>query len=126
MVDPNTASERVRRLFEDILDRHGHPALATYFRSLGHWPELLEAIWRDLRPIVGQAPYQERSATLVDHAGRLASGLRPEGVPPGAPAPSAAVLGVFRRRIVPDLLIDVTVIRGMLGVGGPDNPLDLV
>ena len=125
MVDPNGASEPVRRLLEDILNRHGHPAVATYFRSLGHWPELLEAIWEELRPIVGQTVYREHSAALVEHAFQLAAGLRPEGAPPAAPSSSAAVLGVFRRRIIPDLLVDATLIRRMLGAGGLDNPLDL-
>ncbi|WP_375262339.1 halocarboxylic acid dehydrogenase DehI family protein [Palleronia sp.] len=119
MVDPEAADEPLRSLFADIRERHRHPALATYFRSLGQWPELLKAIWTRLAPHVGGRGHEARKAALIDRAGELAAGLRTEDErPPNLPEPAAAVLAVFRLRVIPDLLVDVAIVRAMLD--GPE------
>lgn len=68
MVDPATAPDSLRRLFEEIQNRHGHPGVATYYRALGHWPDLLEALWRQVEPVVGTAEYEALKRALVEDA----------------------------------------------------------
>ena len=96
--DRDDRPERRLRAGSAALRGHTRPPRPPHgcdlFSILGQWPELLEAIWKELRPILGQAVYQERSAALVDRAAQMASGLRPQGVPPAADATSAAVLRV--------------------------------
>lgn len=132
MIDPAKAPLHVQALLEDIRDRHRHPSVATYFRSLGHWPELLEAIWNRIRPLVGNAAFEARRAALVARAAELAAELRAEAgeiTEPTAPPEAAdAVLAMFRERVIPDLLIDVTLVKGMLS-GTEEvqrSPFDLI
>lgn len=118
MIDPSQASEEVRLLFQDIRERHGHPSLATYYRSLAQWPDLLQAVWKQIRPLVGDAAYDDRVSALVEAAAALAAELAPEArqsdAPGEAPGAAAPVLGLFRQRVIPDLLIDVTRVKTMI------------
>lgn len=137
MVDPATAPEPVRRLLEDVRERHEHPGAATYYRALANWPPFLEAVWERLRPLVGRRAYAERRSDLTRLAARLTreletaeGGGEPRAVPEPAEAaaetrpdlshvPWISVLEVFRLRLIPDLLLDVTLVRAMLD--GPEK-----
>ncbi len=119
MIDPDDASPELARLFEEIRSRHGHPAVATYYRALGHWPEFLRAVWTRLAPHVGSPAYEARRAELLDRAQTALAELGP-APPLGLPLARdrrrdlRALLAVFRLRLAPDLLLDVTLIRAML------------
>lgn len=125
MVDPADASEDLRRVFDDIRERHGHPKPATYFRSLGQWPDLLERLWKDLRPRVGNEDYVAARATLIDKAESLARPLPDADF--SAPAEIAKALKFFHQRLVPDLMLDVGMMRAMLNGAGsePRNRFDI-
>lgn len=123
MVDPKDAPERLSDLFEDIRQRHLHPGIATYYRGLGHWPEFLQAVWGRIGAQVGSEAYQERRQYLIAKAtetiGRLAAPAEPKAVSAGAMGPEKPqdvtdILAVFRWRLIPDLLLDVSLIKALL------------
>lgn len=115
MVDPQDAADPLRRLFEDIQSRHGHPGVATYYRALGHWPDLLEALWAQVMPVVGTDAYESLKRSLIEDARDRATqaGWEERVGQPDAPDEVADVLAVFRLRLIPDLLIDVTLIKAL-------------
>jgi hypothetical protein len=123
MVDPESATGRVKELFEDIKMRHDHPGVASYYRSLGHWPEFLGMVWERIRPYVGSREYEERKRTLIDTATRAVRDLtRGRSVAAGYHLEKAdelrSILAVFRLKLIPDLLLDVAMIEAMLD--GPE------
>lgn len=129
MVDPEQADPALRDLFDRIRTRHGHPGVATYYRSLGHWPAFLEAAWDRIEPLVGTSAYEARKRVVVERAltalstvpqhcecDALGAGRR--NLPAVLVGDLRAMLAVFRFRVIPDLLLDVTLVRAMLD--GPD------
>lgn len=128
MVGPDEAGDRVTELYEDIQDRHGHPGVASYYRALAQWPRLLEAVWDAVRPVVGDASYRRLTAELTvtaqDAARELLVGCRTRrqlGLPTDESRDVRDLVEVFRVRLVPDLLVDVTLIRPLLGTRGPNR-----
>ena len=117
MVDPATPDERLRALFDDVAERHGHPAVATYFRSLAQWPEVLERLWTALRPDVGGERFATARERLVAEAARLAADMPAR--PPRAPEAIGHALLFFRRRLIPDLMLDVQMAREAMSEGEP-------
>ena len=117
MADPERVEPRVKRLFDDVRDHHGHPGVASYYRVLGRYPDLLEAVWNDLRPRVRSAEYDAQSARLRGLATERSREVWPrEGV--AADGEPHLVLTVFRGRLIPDLLLDLAMVRCLLD--GPD------
>jgi len=122
MVDPEAAEGDVAGLLAAICERHGHPAVPSYYRALGHWPGVLRTFWAHVEPLVGAPRFVERREHLVQRAtaqwrelAPLAGLLRP-------PLPGSAwdeTLGWFRRRLVPEMLLEVSWIEaGLRGGGG--------
>lgn len=122
MVDPKQAEGKVKELFEAVKQRHDHSGVASYYRALGNWPDFFETAWKHLDPHVDSGAYQERKQVLVEQA-KIAT----EGFAPADPATAAwqnavdehkddiqSVLAVFRYRLIPDLLLDVTLVKAML------------
>ncbi len=130
MVDPEQANPALRDLFDRIKTRHAHPGVATYYRSLGHWPAFLETAWDRIELLVGTPAYEackqvviERAltafSTVPAHHERDALGAIHCNLPAGVVGDLRAALAVFRFRLIPDLLLDVTLVRAMLD--GPDT-----
>lgn len=127
MIDPDQADPALRETFDRIKRRHGHPEVATYYRSLGHWPAFLQAAWERIEPVVGTPAYKAAKRALLELALAEASSAARHGAyappcPARAPAPAEAsdlraALSVFCFRLIPDLLLDVTLVRQMLGEG---------
>lgn len=118
MVDPAQASPEIRALFDRIKDRHGHPGVATYYRSLAAWPQFLRAAWERIDPMLGTPDYAATKRAVLQQAGQAVrhGGSAVAGSTGGA-APAADlrdILAVFRFRVVPDLLLDVTIVRILL------------
>ena len=129
MVSPEHANLALRGLFNRIKERHRHPGVATYYRSLGHWPDFLQAVWEGIEQRVGTQAYEARKHAVVELASQAALFTLPRdepdaprayhrSLPPGRASNLRAVLAVFRFRVIPDLLIDVTLVRALLD--GPD------
>ncbi|HEX6143990.1 MAG TPA: halocarboxylic acid dehydrogenase DehI family protein [Geminicoccaceae bacterium] len=126
MVDPAVAEGKVAALFRDIQATHGHPGVATYYRALAQWPELLDGLWQAVRPLVGGPVLQDRRRIVLDLAAEEMRALRAaaraagllDGDPPVLPADQKAeiraILAVFRFRIIPDLVLIVPLMRRLL------------
>lgn len=123
MLDPEQAPESVARLFDRIKEAHGHPLVSSYFRALGQWPEVLEALWSELEPIVGSETYERRKNDLIAVAAAEAEALAGLGSPRALPEGSEgdqirSLISAFRRKFIPEMLIDAMVIKSVLD--GPD------
>lgn len=124
MINPADAEDQLGEVFEAIKMRHGHPEVATYYRSLGNWPKFLAAVWEKLAPVVRSAIYEQRKQAVLEQALRMVQPFRVKssetmaGISSGESADIKAICAVFRFRLVPDLLLDVSLIKAMLD--GPD------
>lgn len=120
MVSPSDATGRIRDLFQRETERHGHPLVSSYYRGLANWPDLLEAVWSRIEPIVESAAYRERRDALVRQAGTAIRSLPISGRIEGAARTDevSALLAAFRRNFIPGMLIDAVLIKAMLD--GPD------
>ena len=129
MISPDEADIRLRTLFGQIKDRHGHPDVASYYRGLANWPGFLETVWEELDSVVDSGPVEERKLDLQRHAkgvvGLMALPNREEVVGLGLEEESIrdlrAVLAVFRFRVIPDTFVEVALIKAFLD--GPDAAL---
>jgi hypothetical protein len=65
----------LRRLFTDIQETLGPPALPGDFRGLALWPRYLEAAWERLKPRVKSEEWARASDALLETSRRLARGL---------------------------------------------------
>lgn len=121
LVDPASAGEHIQALFRDIQQVHAHPGVASFYRGLGNYPAFLESVWSAVRPQVGSDDYQQRKQALLAFAETLVTHdlLHKRSRPAvDGDASVGAILAVFRYRLIPDLLLDVTLIKAMLA--GPD------
>jgi hypothetical protein len=118
LVGPADADDRVRSVFKDIQEQHGHPGVASYYRGLGHYPVFLGQAWQEVRRHVDTDNYRQRKQALLALAGTYSGRELVCRVPaPTIAAPDSvrAILAVFRYRLIPDLLLDVTLIQAMFG-----------
>jgi hypothetical protein len=117
LVDPADAEPPVQALFADIQACHGHPGVASYYRGLGHYPEFLATTWPAVRRHVGSESYLHRKQSVLalaeTTAGRELVHRLSQPVSPASDS-VRAILAVFRYRLIPDLLLDVTLIKVML------------
>ncbi|MDQ3943463.1 MAG: halocarboxylic acid dehydrogenase DehI family protein [Actinomycetota bacterium] len=122
MVATHEVTGRIKEIFEEIRERHGHPDVASYYRGIAHWPKFLEAAWERVSSLVGTAPYQERKHDLLaasrsavlelplpSRSEALQRGLTEEQV-----EELRAILAVFRFRIISDMFLDVPLIKALL------------
>jgi hypothetical protein len=99
--------------------------VATYYRALANWPQFLQVVWDYLEPIVGSAAYARRKEDVIDRALRVVRRLSlPRtgtaaafGVREAELDDIRAILAVFRLRLIPDLLLDVTLVKALLDGG---------
>lgn len=118
MIGPDDASPEVKEMFERIRTRHGHPGVASYYRSLARWPGFLNEAWARIEPALGTPAHQARKRAVLGQTleaaapGGLAAGGLP--VPPEAKDDLRAVLAVFRFRVIPDLMLDVALVKAMV------------
>ncbi|MGF1466105.1 MAG: halocarboxylic acid dehydrogenase DehI family protein [Sandaracinaceae bacterium] len=111
MVDPASADAPVAAVFERILRGHGHPGVASYYRALGAYPAFLEAAWGEVEPLLESASFARARHDAIEQANAFVHTLLdPHDEPPHAEELRPA-LAVFRHRLIPDLLLDVSVIQ---------------
>jgi Halocarboxylic acid dehydrogenase DehI len=119
LIAPHQATAQVQTLFAAITRRHGHPLVATYYRALANWPPFLRVVWDYLEPLVGSAAYARHKEDVINRALHVVRRLsRPRmgtvaafGVTEAELADIRAILAVFRLRLIPDLLLDVTLVK---------------
>jgi hypothetical protein len=121
LVDPAGGGEHVQALFSDIQQVHTHPGVASYYRGLANYPAFLETAWSGVRQHIGSDDYKQRKQALLvfaeTHVAREVLQKRSQPVADGDDS-VGAILAVFRYRLIPDLLLDVTLIKAMLS--GPN------
>jgi len=107
---------------------HGLPVIDDYLRSLARIPDYLGAAWNAISPLVGDPEYLARAAYLSELAADaavnilVARGADPPAPPGGRPNPITALLGALDERLLPQALIDVTLIRAL--TSGPEHAVD--
>lgn len=110
---------------QEIAAVHRHPRAPLYFRALARWPAYLEVLWHDLRPYVGSEWYAERGEQLQRRAReewailprRLTFGpdeVRALGYTLEQVDELRCILACYRARILPDVLLDVTLAKALL------------
>lgn len=117
LLNPADADTRLRSLFEDIRKLHGHPGVASYYRGLGQYPEFLDHAWQAVRRQIETDHYRQRKQALLSLAETVACRELVRRAPaPVTAAPDAVrnILAIFRYRLIPDLLLDVTLVKAML------------
>jgi hypothetical protein len=126
MVNPAETEGTLRWTFEDIKEQHGHPGVATYYRSLGHWPVFLLGLWERVKLLVASPKYEQRREILLGQALRALEDCCPSwknfsingSLSSRELEEIRAICAVFRYRLIPDVLLDVSLIRAMLD--GPE------
>jgi hypothetical protein len=99
--------------------------VATYYRALANWPPFLRVVWDYLEPIVGSAAYARHKEDVINRALHVVRRLSlPRtgtaaafGVTEADLADIRVILAVFRWRLIPDLLLDVTLVKALLDGG---------
>lgn len=125
---PQQIRGRLAELLDEIPRAHHHPIADEYFRAIGRMTDYLNAAWNALKPIVRDEPYDDHARTLVHHADAALNRL-----PAKPPAIDAiltesdsdryrAILTYFAHRHLPDILIDVAIVKGI--TDGPDRAQD--
>lgn len=127
-VTPNETRGRLAELLAEIPRAHGHPLADDYFKSIGRAVDYLNAAWNALTPIVRDEPYDERAALVARQAGEAAANL-PAGeidalsrLDDETRARLRAVAAYYSERHLPDLLIDVAIIKAL--TDGPERARD--
>jgi hypothetical protein len=127
MVEPDEATEEKQEVFEEIRERHGHPDVASYYRGIARWPGFLKVAWERVSLLVNTPPYEGRKRELLEAARSSVLELplpsRSEVVERGIIDEEQieelrAVLAVFRFRLNPDMLLDVSLVKALLD--GPE------
>jgi hypothetical protein len=75
MISMPPADPTVAHLFSSMAQRRRHPGVASYYRSLAHWPNLLAACWKVLEPVTTSPGYLKQAAQLSRTAAELSGGL---------------------------------------------------
>jgi len=108
---------------------HGLPLIDDYLRSLARIPDYLSAAWNAISPLVGDPEYLARAAYLsalaVDASvATLVPQQAAPRLPPAGrrPSPISALLDALLDRLLPQALIDVTLIRAL--TSGPEHAVD--
>jgi hypothetical protein len=111
---------RTKELLEEIPAAHGHPVVEDYFLAIANAPDYLNAVWNAIKPVVRDEYYDERGRELVAAADAAAARLPlPSGRPAtllegeGGSHARRAALAYLATRYLPDLVIDLAVIKGL-------------
>lgn len=119
------AGPAVARTFKDIQRKHDHPIVASFYRGLANWPLFLQTAWGAVAVNVGSDDYLDLRADLQKKARELVAELRLDdaaveaaGLRENDRQEVRDLLAVFRYRLIPDLLQDVTRIKAALDGAG--------
>jgi hypothetical protein len=116
MVDPEKADQRIKHLFEEIKQRHGHPLVSSYYRGLANWPDMLELLWNKIAPYVGSTEYEARKQSLIHSANMHLRDWPPIRVKkdPAHSADIDGILSAFQQKFIPEMLLDAVLIKSAL------------
>ena len=128
-VAPAAIRGRTAELLDAIPAGHGHPVVDDYFLAIANAPDYLGAVWNAIKPVVRDEYYDVRGRELVQAAAAAAERL-PLPADGGATLLAGAggadarraVLEFFATRFLPDLVIDLALIKGLHD--GPEAALE--
>ncbi|HEY7294855.1 MAG TPA: hypothetical protein VH916_07420 [Dehalococcoidia bacterium] len=119
-IDPDEAFGEIPGLFAAIRAAHGYQPIADYYRTIARAGDFLRIAWNPLRPIVGDPEYTKQCRSVLDAAGAAAISLvHGVGRAPEAPAALRTALDFYATRLLPETLVEVTIIKGL--TDGPDG-----
>jgi len=118
-IDPEEAFGEIPGLFAEIRAAHGYQPIADYYRTLARAGDFLRIAWNPLRPIVGDPEYAKRCRSLVEKTDQLGQRLAQLSELPPAPESLRAALDFYATRLLPETLVEVTIIKGL--TDGPDG-----
>ncbi|MCL7419736.1 MAG: halocarboxylic acid dehydrogenase DehI family protein [Methylobacter sp.] len=75
MIAAEPEDKRLAAIFEDIKDTLSLSSINSDYRTLGLWPDYLDAAWHELKPIVLAEAYQKASDQLRETAREQAKAL---------------------------------------------------
>ncbi len=71
LIDEDTASPDIRRIYEDIKKTLGLPIVNTDYRAFARYPDFLSAYWDVLKPILQSPVYSESQQGMRESAWNL-------------------------------------------------------
>ncbi|MEV0345268.1 halocarboxylic acid dehydrogenase DehI family protein [Nonomuraea sp. NPDC050680] len=113
--DGTPPDEELARVYEEIRAVHGHPRVLSYYRAIGGRPGLMPQVWQRLEPIARSAEYAAAREQVLADAAAAAARLPVPVIDTAHADEVAAVLAVFRLRLIPSLLLDTAVVLALLG-----------
>ncbi|SEH03241.1 Acyl-CoA reductase [Nonomuraea solani] len=112
--DGTPPGDELARVYEEIRAVHDHPRVLSYYRALGNRPDLMIEVWRRLGPIARGPEYAAARDQVLADAEAAAATLPVPVIEPAHPD-VAAILALFRRRLIPALLLDTAVVLALIG-----------
>jgi hypothetical protein len=105
-------------VLEDVRARHGGLVLPGVWRELAGWPDLLEAAWRQVRPLAAVPAFQHARTAVADLAlaatsGTVAPSPADHGVPDADLAELATITGWFAHGI-PAVIVEIEYLRRLV------------
>ncbi|WP_433510963.1 halocarboxylic acid dehydrogenase DehI family protein [Nonomuraea sp. CA-143628] len=110
--DGTPPGEELARVYEEIRTVHGHPRVLSYYRAIGGF---MPQVWRRLEPIARSAEYAAAREQVLADAAAAAARLPVPVIDTAHADEVAAILAVFRVRLIPSLLLDTAVVLALLG-----------
>ncbi|HLZ69052.1 MAG TPA: hypothetical protein VKV26_03995 [Dehalococcoidia bacterium] len=119
-IDPDEAFGEIPGLFAEIRAAHGYAPIADYYRTIARAGDFLRLAWNPLRPIVGDPEYAKQCGHVIDRAVASAGDVGAAiGQAPPAPERIREALAFYATRLLPQMLVEVTIIKGL--TDGPDG-----
>ncbi|MEV6149767.1 hypothetical protein AB0L53_05440 [Nonomuraea sp. NPDC052129] len=110
--DGTPPGEELARVYEEIRAVHDHPRVLSYYRAIGGF---MPQVWRRLEPIARSAEYAAAREQVLADAAAAAARLPVPVIDTAHADEVAAILAVFRVRLIPSLLLDTAVVLALLG-----------
>ncbi|MCA2221712.1 halocarboxylic acid dehydrogenase DehI family protein [Nonomuraea aurantiaca] len=113
--DGTPPGDELARVYEEIRAVHDHPRVLSYYRAIGGRPGFMPQVWRRLEPIARGAEYAAAREQVLADAAAAAARLPVPVIDTAHADEVAAILAVFRVRLIPSLLLDTAVVLALLG-----------
>lgn len=120
---PTTANDdRVAEIYRQLQDAHRQPRVLSVYRALSLHPELLAATWAHMQPLVGTPAHDAALAGVLQAAGERTADVpgldrgqaRAAGLDDARIEEVSALLALYRFRMIPPLLLDITAAKALL------------
>ncbi|WP_159039853.1 halocarboxylic acid dehydrogenase DehI family protein [Christiangramia fulva] len=131
LIDPGKTRGNIINVFDSIKEVHDYPLISSYYRGIANWPELLQEIWDRIKSMVGTPPYEKRKQELVvfstNGLQNLQNVIKTQHIimPEKESEEIRHILLAFQQKFIPEMLLDLALIKANLGGGKPAIQLSL-